>query len=253
MSLLCYDSTNPLDIPANAEMVAGYDNGIYVWSAAGWARFAGRPQWHISVTARLGEGDVGNVLDVEKLDATPQQAGEWAVRTRARGVFPIIYCNRDNRPAVEGFLQDAGLSPLEAALWIATLDGTQQLPVGPYPIAGVQYLADPASGGHYDLSLIQDAYGGAAGGIDVTQSEKRAWVTMAFIAGCFRIPTPGPELDAIINSIHDDGSNVAAVLAPIYGGPEATAKLAAVNALIANPPAPHIHTHTLTAETSPSS
>ncbi len=52
-------------------MVAGYINGIYAWSIAGWARFAGKPQWRISITAGANDGDV---LDVETGDATPQQA-----------------------------------------------------------------------------------------------------------------------------------------------------------------------------------
>jgi len=35
----CYDAIHPANIPTNAQMVAGYVDGRYAWSAADWARF----------------------------------------------------------------------------------------------------------------------------------------------------------------------------------------------------------------------
>lgn len=41
MTRTMYDSTNPGAIPASAALVAGYVDGLYRWSDAAWARFAG--------------------------------------------------------------------------------------------------------------------------------------------------------------------------------------------------------------------
>lgn len=157
--MIIYDSTNPDDIPTTASVVAGYVDGIYAWSDAGWLRFPNAAKISIAVSA----SSQADALDVETGDATPSQAPGWVNAQLARGVKqPWVYVNRSNRWAVESACQAAGIQPTQMGLWVATLDGTQSVPAGPYPVAAVQYANSATSGGHYDLS-ITTAYGDAAG------------------------------------------------------------------------------------------
>ena len=161
MSLL-YDSDNPDNIP-DGVWAAGYVDGYAAaaWSASGWARFPNALRIAVFATT-----DAGDVLDVEPGNAKPYQAGGWVLRAHARGVpLPWVYCDRNDRPAVEQSLSAAGLKPDQVALWIATLDGTQTVPAGPYPVAAVQYAGAATSGGHYDLSLVNDLFSGGSGSL----------------------------------------------------------------------------------------
>lgn len=145
MTRLMYDSVDPNAIPVNAEMVAGYVDGNFKWSDTGWSRFANSIKVRIAVFASTNDGDV---LDVENGDASPDQAAGWIKMRQEAGIFvPTIYCNRSTRPAVE-----AACAGLTFDLWIATLDGTQD-------IAGtvaVQYAGSAITGQNYDLSIVTD-------------------------------------------------------------------------------------------------
>jgi hypothetical protein len=157
-----YDSTNPFAIPTTAAMIAGYIDGIYAWPVEGWQRFAGKPAWKIAVFYGTNNG---NVLDVEQYDATPAQAPIWVKKRLAAGMPApaILYVNRGNRGAVEAALRAAGVTAQQAALWVATLDGTQAVPAGTYPVVAVQYANATMAGGHYDLSIVTAAFGAATG------------------------------------------------------------------------------------------
>lgn len=158
--MLLYDSTNPFDIPAGVA-AAGYCDGIYAWSAIGWARFPTAKR--IAVSAATNDGEA---LDVETGDATPDQAPGWVKMRRAAGVLqPWVYVNRSNRSAVEFNLNKFGIMSDQVALWVATLDGTQTVPAGPYPVAAVQYANSTISGGHYDISLVNQTFGPGGGTI----------------------------------------------------------------------------------------
>lgn len=157
MSLL-YDSTNPRDIPAGVQR-AGYCDGIYRWSAADLVGAV-----RIAVSAATNDGDA---LDVENGDATPDQAPGWVSRRRAAGVpRPWVYCNRSNRSAVEFNLKRFGITADQVALWVATLDGTQVVAAGPFPVAAVQYANATLAGGHYDISLVNDLFGPGGGSLE---------------------------------------------------------------------------------------
>jgi hypothetical protein len=145
-----YDSTNPNDIPTNVQLVAGYVSGPYAWPASAWARFSGIPQVRIATQAAH---NVGNCLDVERGDATPEQAPGWVMRRRAAGVDPTVYCNELNSwPAVRAAFRAQGVP--EPHYWVSrysmALEG--QVPAG----AVARQYADPAvhGGGHYDLSAV---------------------------------------------------------------------------------------------------
>jgi hypothetical protein len=140
-----YDSVEPTVIPGNAEVVAGYVDGFYSWVPEGWARFPNATKVRIAVFASTNDGDV---LDVENGDATPAQARSWLQMRAAAGVArPTIYCNRSTRSAVE-----AACVGIPHDLWIATLDGTQNVPGA----VAVQYAGSAITGHNYDVSVVTD-------------------------------------------------------------------------------------------------
>jgi hypothetical protein len=158
---ILYDSDNPDSIPSGV-WAAGYVNGYAgpAWLSRGFARFPNARRITVFPT------DEGDTCDVEWLDLTPEQAPPWVKGRLAAGVLqPWVYCNRSNRPAVEAALMAAAITAAQVALWVATFDGTQTVPAGPYPVAAVQYANSTLSGGHYDLSLVNQTFGPGGGTI----------------------------------------------------------------------------------------
>src|SRR5260370_7623371 len=152
MTLLMRDSITAADIPLEGlTVVAGYGNGVYAWSSADWARF---PPPIVPLSVVVSADGVGDVLDVEKGDATPADCPGWADRFNRPGRrLPTIYSSRSS---ISWIRQAMGSRPFD--WWVATLDGTQD-------IAGavaVQYCGAAGSGdpcettGHYDESIILD-------------------------------------------------------------------------------------------------
>ncbi|MBX6360090.1 MAG: hypothetical protein IRZ03_08425 [Acidobacterium ailaaui] len=147
-----YDSITAADIPASAAMVAGYVNGTYRWSDADWARFPGAVKVRIATRADVNDG---HVLDVEPGDATPAQAPGWVTMRRAAGADPTVYCNQSTLPQVKAAFRAAGVA--EPHYWVAHYDGIAELPDG---CVAKQYANPPASGGHWDLSIVADYWPG---------------------------------------------------------------------------------------------
>ena len=147
-----YDSVTASDVPLSAELVGGYVDGIYAWSAADWHRFAGKPQARITVTAAANDA---NVLDCENGDATPQQCPGWVLMRRAAGVDPTVYMNASTWAAVRSAF--AAQHVAEPHYWVAAYDGDTNIPTG---AIAKQYQDPPASGGHYDLSSVADYWPG---------------------------------------------------------------------------------------------
>lgn len=214
-----YDSIEPAAIPSDVPAVAGYVDGIYGpnfrafgspygWDDAAWARFSTPFKLRIATSPFTNDG---HALDVEPTDATPQQAPDWVKARRAAGVqVPWVYCNRANRAAVEGALSAAGITADQAALWIATLDGTQSVPAGPYPIAAVQWASSAITGGHFDVSTVNAEFGAAPGvrgeADTLNQAMKIGLAKVAFCAIYNRQPSQQEEFD-FANTLADDGSN----------------------------------------------
>ncbi len=138
--MLMYDSVSASLIPTTAEVVAGYADGLYAWSAADWARFPNAVKLSIAVHP----ANQADVLDIENGDATPSDAPGWCDRFHRPGRRrPTLYCSRAAWPSVKYFV-----GARQVDYWISTLDGTQT-------VAGavaVQYTDT----GQYDLSNIQD-------------------------------------------------------------------------------------------------
>lgn len=136
------------------ELVAGYINGLYKWSAAEWDLFPHSTHVQISITA---SEDAGDVLDVEKGDASPQEAAGWIERRKQSGLWrPTIYCARSVIPAVR---QATGRYVLgtDYDIWVADWTGKPHGVTAPGPgvpavCAAVQY----ASTAKYDVSIVND-------------------------------------------------------------------------------------------------
>lgn len=142
-----YDSVNPSKIPPGTTIVAGYINGAYKWSDAGWARFPGsvkvRIQIYIPGTIVVDDGDV---LDIESSDVNPASravAIRWIEQRRAAGIVPTIYTSKS------GLLYLGGLN---CDYWIADPGLPHLLP----GTMATQYVLDSPYG--YDLSLVADGW-----------------------------------------------------------------------------------------------
>lgn len=149
-----YDSTNALDIPESAAMVAGYVDGRYRWSDSDWARFPDAVKVRI---ACFSWTDGGEVLDIESGCSEPESAPDWASRRRAAGGDPSVYVNLANVAAVRAAFDRAGVA--QPHYWLASYDGVAVIPEG---YIAKQY-ANPAiipGNPHYDLSVVADFWPG---------------------------------------------------------------------------------------------
>lgn len=158
-----YDSVTATNIPANAEMVAGYiDKELYRWKQSDWDRFPHAVKVRI---ARLATTNDGHVLDVEDKLATPTQAPGWIRMRRAAGADPTIYCNRSTWPLVNAACDKAGVA--RPHYWIAT--GTRIVSIPDGAVAAQHTLDFKPAGfpGTVDISLVADYWPG----VDSTQEE----------------------------------------------------------------------------------
>ncbi len=129
-----------------AAMVAGYLNGQFAWSQAEWALFPNAHHVTISITAGA---NVGDVLDVESGDATPDQTAGWIAMRKAAGLYrPTIYCSLDVIPAVRvgtgRYILDKDYD-----IWVANFTGVPHQVPG---CAATQY----ESTANYDVSAVYD-------------------------------------------------------------------------------------------------
>lgn len=164
--ITAYDSITAADIPTSAQMVLGYLNGSWPWSAVDWARFPNARKETISVTPFE---NVGDWLDVETGDAFPWQAPSWVVARRQAGhPNPGVYVQGSLWGATRNEFLARGIP--EPRWWVAEWDGVAQIPSGAFakqyaaPHPGTPY----DSGGHYDLSVFNYTF---AGGIDTIGDE----------------------------------------------------------------------------------
>jgi hypothetical protein len=137
-------------IPSAIGLVAGYDDGNYAWSPADWALFPNSVHVHVAVFATT---DSGQVLDVERGDATPAQSVDWVLMRRRAGADPSVYCNTSTWPAVRAAFQARAVA--EPHYWIAQYDGQAAIPPG---AIAKQYYNNDAAG--YDLSIVADYWPG---------------------------------------------------------------------------------------------
>ncbi|TCO64960.1 hypothetical protein [Actinocrispum wychmicini] len=160
MARTMYDSVNWKAIPATAAIVAGYlPPSPYAWPAEAWERFPDAVKVRIAVRAYT---DAGHVLDVEKGDATPDEAPDWVTMRRAAGADPTVYCSASQWPIVRAAFAAARVA--EPHWWPAKYDGVAVIPAG---AVAKQYANPPGSGGQYDLSIVADHWPGVDEGEDM--------------------------------------------------------------------------------------
>src|SRR5262249_20327614 len=121
-AMILRDSIDAPLIPRDTPVVAGYGDGVYIWSPSWrdgtnwWDLFPNAIKLVIVVSAAHS----GDVLDVESGDATPAEVPGWCDRFQRSGRRrPTIYCSRD---AIAAVRQAAGGRVFD--WWAATLDGT---------------------------------------------------------------------------------------------------------------------------------
>ena len=150
MTRTMYDGVDATRLPTSAQLVAGYVDGLYTWSAANWARFPKSVKVRVAVFSQTNDGQV---LDVEPGDATPAQSVDWVLMRRRAGVDPTVYMNSSTWPTVRAAFQARGVA--EPHYWVAQYDGVASIPAG---AVAKQYYNNNDLG--YDLSVVADHWPG---------------------------------------------------------------------------------------------
>jgi peptidoglycan hydrolase-like protein with peptidoglycan-binding domain len=145
------DSVSSARIPVGTPIVAGYIDGAYRWSDADWRRHALSVHVGIAVFASTHGGQV---LDVERGNATPSQVPAWAISRRLDGVVPTVYASVSRVAEIRYACANAGVPmPL---LWTARWDGIAVIPPGS---VAHQYLNGP----DFDSSIVSNHWPGVDG------------------------------------------------------------------------------------------
>jgi hypothetical protein len=145
-----YDGVDATRLPVSAQLVAGYVDGLYTWSAADWDRFPHSVKVRVAVFSTTNDGQV---LDVEPGNATPAQSVDWVLMRRRAGVDPTVYMNMSTWPTVRSAFQARGVA--EPHYWVAEYDGVETIPAG---AVAKQYYNNNDLG--YDLSVVADYWPG---------------------------------------------------------------------------------------------
>jgi len=135
-------------IPTSAQLVGGYVDGNYVWTAADWARFPHSVHVGIAVKSTT---NAGIVLDVEAGNATPAESVDWVLARRRSGADPTVYCSQSDWPSVRSAFKARSVA--EPHYWIANYNGDKAIPAG---AIAHQY----ESTARWDLSSVADYWPG---------------------------------------------------------------------------------------------
>lgn len=135
-------------IPVTAQLVAGYVDGKYAWTAKDWSRFP--HSIHVGIAVR-STTNAGIVLDCEPGNATPAQAVDWVLLRRKAGVDPTVYCGQSSWANVQAAFKARNVP--QPHYWVANYDGETAIPTG---AVAKQYESD----GRWDLSSVADYWPG---------------------------------------------------------------------------------------------
>lgn len=125
MSLHFYDSAEPRNVPSGVH-AAVYIDGHFAWPESEIKRMS--RVFRITVKGGPEMAKYARCVDIENGDASPGGGGiEFLVaRTRSNG-DATAYCNRSTLPIVRYLCEQHGILG-RVRFWIATLDGTQNVP-----------------------------------------------------------------------------------------------------------------------------
>lgn len=154
MTRLMYDgiASDAPSIPTNAQLVAGYVDGLYKWSDTDWARFPHSVKVRIAVFTSTNDG---HVLDCEQGNNTPASSVDWVLMRRRAGVDPTVYCGRNTWwSQIRADFQARGVP--EPHYWVADYSVSQANPQIPAGALALQYT----DAGPYDLSVVADYWPG---------------------------------------------------------------------------------------------
>lgn len=119
-----FDSVNVAEIPLDAAAVAGYVNGYWPTFPVLEQKFPHARKLSVAVNAFRD----AECLDVERGDATPDEAPAWVKRQIRRGVArPVVYCSVSVAPQVVETLARSGVKRSQVRLWTAHYTGRQHL------------------------------------------------------------------------------------------------------------------------------
>lgn len=144
-----YDAVTPGNIPAGAQLVAGYADGRYANLPAMRARFPHA----LVVPIATGKSTRATVADVEKGDLTPEDALYWVTVTMSdvSNHLLTLYANTSTWPSVKSAFTAARVTLPQ--WWAAHYTGVAHLEPGSI---ATQYVDT----GGYDLSLVADYWPG---------------------------------------------------------------------------------------------
>lgn len=143
-SLHFYDSANPESIPSGV-YGAVYINGDFAWDEEDIHRMS--RIFKITVDPGAQWAREARCIDIETGDATPWDAIPFLIERHRLYGDATAYCNRSTWPIVKQLVRAHGGFPV--LYWIATLDGTQNVP-GAW---AVQYGGGIHSA--FDLSVLR--------------------------------------------------------------------------------------------------
>jgi hypothetical protein len=150
---IMHDGVTPATVLAGAAAYAGYNDGKWPSFNALCDEYPSALHVSICVTAT----GAARVLDVEKGDATPEQAPGWVTAQRDAGeAYPVVYCNQRNTwPAVKAAFAAQHVDP--PLYWVADyVNDPSQVPELPAGAIALQYY----DYGGYDASVIADYWPG---------------------------------------------------------------------------------------------
>src|SRR5579875_1270578 len=143
-----YDGVTASRLPTNGQLVAGYVDGRYKWTAADWARFPHAIHVPIAVFSTT---DAGVVLDVEPGNATPAESVDWVLARRRAGVDPTVYMNTSTWSQVKSAFEARGVA--QPHYWVADYDDSTAIPA-----SAVAHQYRTTAG--YDVSSVADYWPG---------------------------------------------------------------------------------------------
>lgn len=153
MTRVMFDSVNAAAIPTTAQMVAGYVDGGFRWSAADWARFPNAIKVRIAVASYVPGT---HVYDCETGDFSPDQVADVVAIARDHGENPTVYMNASTWPAVRDAFARRYMS--QPPYWVASYPGGGAV-IPPGAIAH-QYANSAMTGSDFDLSVVADFWPG---------------------------------------------------------------------------------------------
>jgi hypothetical protein len=144
-----YDAVTVANLPAYAEMVAGYVDGAYANVAELERRFPGARI--VTITTGLGEADV---IDIESGNAVPSNVPGWVRRMRSLHRRPIVYTTPGNWQAVLEVCHGTDVAP--PFWWAAHWTNVSHLEPGSVATQWASPITWPRIG--YDISEVAPGF-----------------------------------------------------------------------------------------------